>query len=139
MSTLDIAAWSTSEEQFWATMRGLGVVTDVDGTRVQSPEWSGMHFSTQTDQGWVPTDKEGNPRLGWHANIRIDGPLFEELTKGLDLDPGVFDRSWLPELWQLEHRPADPVTNLPGGYITPDGGVVLVDLADIATPANVWA
>jgi hypothetical protein len=156
MSTLDFALRATSEQAFWDSWITAGICT---APNVFTPEYPGISISSQTDQGWVPsqatgvmlTDELGNeyperiPVSGWHANVRVTGPLVAEMTYGLDqTNPdgtikSIFDRTWATNVFSLTWQEADPISVFPAGYKNPAGTVSYCDPVDLKSPTNVWA
>lgn len=138
---IHFAVWSPSEELFWNSWKQAGIVT---APFEFTPEYPGITISDQTRQGWIPKSKTGEIIPGWHANVRINGPLVQQFTYGLQQydEQGnllnLFDRTWAAEVFSLTQKEADPVTNFPAGYRNTDG-ITYGDVRDIKTPSNVWA
>jgi len=138
---IDFAVWAPTEETFWQSWIARGICT---APYQWTPDYPGIQISDQTAQGWTPMREDGSHVPGWHANVRITGPLVAEFTHTLeqydedgDLLP-LFDRTWASEVFGLTAQPADPVTGFPAGMRN-STGVTYADLRDIRTPANTWA
>lgn len=136
---IDLAVWAPDQQTFWSSWKQAGIV---DAQRAFTPEYPGIQVSDQTTQGWTPTDHDGNPVPGWHANVRVAGPLVQEFTYGLnqtgengDVLP-LFERTWAAEVFGLTEQPADPQTGFPAGMRN-SAGVTYADTRDIRTPTNI--
>jgi len=140
MSILDFAVWSPDEATFWSSWISAGICT---APREFSPEYPGMQITDQTSQGWTPVDNDGATVPGWHANVRVSGPLVAEMTYGLPQvgEDGqvlsIFDRTWATHIFALTEQPQDHVTGFPAGYRNATG-VTYCDVRDIKTPTNGW-
>lgn len=138
---IDFAVWSPTEEVFWNSWIARGICT---APYAWTPDYPGIQISDQTAQGWTPTREDGTPVPGWHANVRITGPLVWEFTNGLEQygEDGallsLFDRTWAAEVFGLTEQPADPETGFSAGMRN-SAGVTYADAKDIRTPTNIWA
>ena len=155
---IDFAVWAPSEAAFWQSWIDSGVVEIVDGVRQYTAEYPGI-FAT-ADGGWngiiVKTpavlDEDGNeitPAVmvdGWHTNVRVHGPLVDQMTAGLDQYEAdgetlksVFDRTHAVTVFGLTNTPADAATGYPVGYANTASGVRYADPRDFSSPSNVIA
>jgi hypothetical protein len=137
---LDFAVRSLDEKTFWQSWIDAKICT---APYVFTPEYPGIHISDQTTHGWVPVDKEGGPVPGWHCNVRVVGPLVDEMTYGLEqFDKegnllSIFARTWATHIFQLKYREKDEASGFPAGYRN-ETGVSYCDIRDINTPTNGW-
>ena len=136
---IDFAVWSPTEEVFWNSWIARNICT---APYQWTPDYPGIQISDQIQQGWTPMREDGSPVPGWHANVRITGPLVAEFTHMLeqygedgDLLP-LWDRTWAAEVFGLTDQPADPETGFPAGMRN-TAGVTYADPMDIHTPTNV--
>lgn len=156
---IDFCVSSPTEEIFWQSWVTAGIVTQDPETGLYTftPEYPGVNVSSQTREGWTPTYKTGNmilndegnlveeelPVDAWHANVRVMGPLVDQMTAGkpqVDAEGNplsVFDRTWAVQIFNLTWREADPTTGFPAGYRSAQG-VQYADPRDLKTPTNVW-
>lgn len=136
---IDFAVWAPDEATFWASWVTAGIVT---APHTYTSEYPGVEVTSQSAHGWIPPDANGDPITGWHANVRVTGPLVAEMTYGIDQhDEGalknVFDRTWATLIFQLEWREADATTGFPAGYRNATG-VWYCDPRDFKSPTNTW-
>lgn len=136
---IDFCVWSPDEATFWQSWIARGICT---APYAWTSGYPGIQISDQTAHGWRPTREDGSPVPGWHANVRITGPLVWEFCNGLeqydadgDLLP-LFDRTWAAEVFRLTEQPADPETGFPAGMRN-STGVTYADPRDIRTPKNI--
>lgn len=135
---IDFAVWAPDEATFWQSWISRGICT---APYAWTPDYPGIQISDQTQQGWIPM-REGSPVPGWHANVRISGPLVAEFTHTLeqyDEDGNLLPlwvRTWAAEVFGLASQPADPETGFPA-CMRNTAGVTYADPMDIHTPTNV--
>ena len=148
---LFFAVWAPTENTFWDSWINANIV---DNNHVYTSEYPGISISSSTNQFWLPTkptgsnDANGNPITqlvdGWHANIKVSGPLVQEFTYSLDQYhangqlKNIFDRTWAVQIFQLTYRDADANTGFPAGYRN-NTGVCYTDMLDFSSPTNIWA
>ena len=136
---IDFAVWAPTEEAFWNSWIARGICT---APYAWTAGYPGIQISDQTAQGWTPTHEDGTPVPGWHANVRITGPLVWEFTNGLNQygedgnELPLFTRTWAEEVFGLTEQLADPETGFPAGMRNA-AGVTYADTRDIHTPTNV--
>lgn len=151
MSRIDFALWSPTEATFWQDWTTAGIVTE---PYQFTPSYPGIIISDQTKQGWVPTratgqlDQDGRPIMeavpGWHANVRIEGPLVDQFTAGLPQTDAqgkllpLFQRTHATAFFGLTQQPADATTGFPAGMRSKTG-VHYCDPTTFKSPSNVWA
>jgi hypothetical protein len=153
---IEFGIWASDEATFWDSWIAAGIATAPYA--IASGYSNSLILSTQSQQGWCPTRATGQmveglggvmvpeivPVAGWHANVRVSGPLEVEFTYGLaqrDEDGApvsMWDRTWAKEVFGLTYQESNPETGFPAGYRSAQG-VVYCDIADLSSPTNVWA
>lgn len=131
---IDFCVWAPDEATFWQSWIDAGICT---APRVFAPEYPGIIVSDETSQGWKAT-RSGAPATGWHANIRVSGPLVAEFTYGLEQIGSIWDRTWAAEVFLLAAQDADENTGFPAGMRN-SVGVTYADPAALSSPSNIWA
>lgn len=132
---IDFAIWAPDEATFWQSWIDAGICL---APHEFSPEYPGIIVSDQTSQGWVPT-KLGVPVTGWHANVRVSGTVADQFTYGRPQEGDIWDRTWAAEVFLLETKGKDIVSNFPYGYTNKKTGVTYADINALSSPTNVWA
>jgi hypothetical protein len=134
---IEFAIHAADEDTFWASWIAAGIASAP--YMITSDYSNSLQLSTQSQQGWAPTDSDGNTVAGWHANVRVSGPLEVRFTAGLPADGSLWERTHAVAVFGLEFVGADPVTLFKAGYRSVNfPSVRYADIAAWATPTNVW-
>lgn len=137
---IDFGAHATDEATFWSSWVSAGICS---AKNVFTTEYADRVEVTTSWTGIVESSPGVNVS-GWHCNVRASGLVAVQFTYGLTQTDGngnllsIWDRTWAVEVFNLTYQDADPETGLPAGYRNVFG-VTYIDLADLATPANIWA
>lgn len=137
---IQFGVWARSEQAFWDTWIAAGIC---ESPGVYRPGYAGCIDTTAG--AWDGTVyKQGSAVAGWHCNVRVSGPLYEQFTAGLaqtDADGNllsVWSRTHAAAVFGLTNQAADAATGFPAGMRSASG-VTYADANAFSSPSNVWA